>query len=134
MLSEVNGMPRHSSDSFKDILALASPPLRPVCESLRSLVASQHAGFVEVVWPKLKIASFGVGPRKLTQHYAYIAIFSSHINLGFYHGASLADPVGLLEGTGRKLRHVKIRDLPSVQSEALAGLLRQAIAERMPYG
>jgi len=118
---------------FRDILDIASPALRPVCESLRRLVASQHADFVELVWPNHKIASFGVGPKKMTQHYAYIAVQSSHINLGFYHGASLADPTGLLEGTGKELRHVKIRDVANVGNAAVANLLRQAIAERRPY-
>ena len=124
---------KQTHGTFKDILDITSPALRPVCESLRSLVASQHAGFVEVVWPNHKIASFGVGPKKMTQHYAYIAVQSSHINLGFYHGASLADPTGLLEGAGKELRHVKIRDLPSAKSTAVASLLHQAIAERGPY-
>ena len=119
--------------TFQDILSMASPALRPVCESLRRSVASHHAALVEVVWPKLKIASFGVGPKKRTQHYAYIAVHSSHINLGFYHGSSLADPTGLLEGTGKELRHIKIRDLKSAGSPAVASLLRQAIAERRPF-
>ena len=119
--------------TFQEILDAASPALRPVCITLRSLVAAEHAGFVEVVWPNHKIASFGVGPKKMTQHYAYIAVQSSHINLGFYHGASLADPSGLLEGTGKKLRHIKIRDQASAKIGAIAKLLHQAIAERMAY-
>src|SRR6185312_15678878 len=98
---------KQTHGTFQDVLKAASPALRPVCESLQNLVISLHAGRVEVVWPKLKIASFGVGPKKMTQHYAYIAVQSSHINLGFYHGASLADPTGLLEGTGKELRHIK---------------------------
>jgi hypothetical protein len=125
---------KHSRGTFKDIVQIAGPVLRPVCESLRTLIASQHAGCVEIVWPNLKIASFGVWPRKMTQHYAYIAVQSSNINLGFYHGASLADPTGLLEGTGKQLRHVKIRDLSSARSAAVARLLRQAIAERSGLG
>jgi hypothetical protein len=124
---------KQTHGTFKDILGIASPALRPVCESLRKLVASEHAGFVEVVWPNLKIASFGVGPKKMTQHYAYIAVQSSHINLGFYHGSSLADPDGLLEGTGKELRHIKIHNLSGAKSTAIATLLRQAIAERKPY-
>lgn len=118
---------------FSDILELANPALRPICAALRSLVASQHTDFVELVWPRQKIASFGVGPKKMTQHYAYIGVQGSHVNLGFYHGASLADPTGLLEGTGRQMRHIKIRDVADVNSAAVANLLRQAIAERKPY-
>jgi hypothetical protein len=123
----------HTHGAFQDILDMASPALRPVCEALRGMVAAQHPGFVEVVWPKLRIASFGVGPKKMTQHYAYIAVQPSHINLGFYHGASLADPTGILEGTGKALRHVRMHDLPGARSRAVVSLLRQAIAERGPY-
>lgn len=119
--------------TFKDILAVASPVLRPVCKSLRNMIALQHGGFVETVWPKLKIASFGVGPKKKTQHYAYIAVQPSHINLGFYHGTSLADPGSVLEGTGKELRHIKIRDVRTAKSDMVAGLLRQAVAERRSY-
>lgn len=116
--------------TFQSIVDMASPELRPVCASLRNLIASQHAAFVEIVWPNHKIASFGFGPKKMSQHYAYIAVQTSHINLGFYHGVTLDDPTGLLEGTGKKLRHVKVCDLPLAKSAAVASLLRQAIAER----
>ena len=116
--------------TFEDILAVARPELRPVCQALRSQIASLHGGFVEVVWPRQKIASFGVGPRKMTDHYACIAVQASHVNLGFYRGASLPDPAGLLEGTGKNLRHVKLRDVPAARSAAVTELLRQAIADR----
>lgn len=119
--------------TFKDVLAFASPALRPVCEALRSLVNSLHPEFVEIVWPKQRIASFGVGPKKMSQHYAYISVQATHINLGFYHGASLPDPVGLLEGTGKELRHIKIRDSSGAKDVAVANLIRKAIAERKPY-
>jgi hypothetical protein len=115
---------------FEDILVDAKPEFRPVCESLRQLIASLHEGFVEIVWPKHRIASFGVGPKKMTEHYAYIGVQGSHVNLGFHHGASLADPEGLLEGTGKELRHVKLRDVAAAQSGAVTVLLREAIRER----
>jgi hypothetical protein len=120
--------------TFDDILALASPELRPVCEALRRRIASSHKGFVEVVWPKQRIASFGVGPKKMTQHYAYIAVHGAHVNLGFYYGASLVDPQGILEGNGKTLRHIKLGDVASARSSAVANLLRQAIADRERRG
>ena len=64
-------------------------------------------------------------------HYAYIAVQRSYVNLGFYHGTSPADPTGLLEGTGKKLRHVKLNDVASARNAAVTALLSQAIAERM---
>jgi hypothetical protein len=65
--------------TFEDILVNAQPELRRVCESLRDLVASLHEGFVEVVWPKHRIASYGVGPKKMTEHYAYVGVQGSHV-------------------------------------------------------
>lgn len=116
--------------SFEDILAVATPELRPLCKSLRKLIASLHPGFIETVWPKHKIASFGFGPKKMTEHYVYIAVQNSHVNLGFYRGASLPDPRCLLEGAGKKLRHVKLCSVSAANDVAITALLRQAIKER----
>jgi hypothetical protein len=69
----------------------------------------------------------------MSQHYAYIGVQKSHLNLGFYHGASLKDPDGLLEGTGKKLRHVKISEMEEAKSPAVESLLIQAIADRKRY-
>jgi hypothetical protein len=41
--------------------------------------------------------------------FAYVNVFTSHVNVGFFQGAVLPDPAGLLQGTGRFMRHVKIR-------------------------
>jgi uncharacterized protein DUF1801 len=115
---------------FADILAIASPALRSVCQQLRETIGQLHRQYVELVWPRQRIASFGVGAKKMTEHYAYIHVHGAHVNLGFYHGASLPDPDGLLEGTGKRLRHVKLKDLASARSGAVRNLLRAAIAER----
>ena len=113
-----------------DVLALARPQERPIFEALHALITHLDRAAVERVWPRQKIASYGVGPKKMSQHYAYIAVQPSHINLGFYRGTSLPDPQGLLEGTGQQLRHVKLRNLAATHKPALAALLRAAIDER----
>ncbi len=115
---------------FADVLCTAGPKLRPLCTALRRLIASLDGDFVEVVWPKQRIASYGIGPKKMTEHYAYIGLQNSYVNLGFYHGASLRDPTGLLEGTGKSLRHVKIRSASDVKNAAVAVLIREAIKDR----
>ena len=101
-----------------------------MCKALRSLIASSHPRFVEVVWPKQKIASFGVGPKKMTEHYAYIGVqpFARESRLLSRHVAS--DPEGLLEGTGRELRHLKLRNVSEVKSPSVVALVREAISER----
>ena len=115
--------------SFNDLLVFAATNTKAICRELRKRIAALDPEFVEVVWPKMKIASYGVGPRKMTQHYAFIAVQDGYVNLGFYRGAWLPDPSELLEGTGKALRHVKIRDLASARHPVVASLLRAAIAD-----
>jgi hypothetical protein len=116
--------------AFSRMFAPKGPGLGPVCHVLRRLIQRLDRDCVEVDWPRMGIASFGVGPRKMTEHYAYLSAHAAHVNLGFYHGASLRDPEGLLEGTGRRLRHVKIRGMADARRPAVRRLLARAIAER----
>jgi hypothetical protein len=54
--------------------------------------------------------------------------FTAHVNVGFFLGAQLADPAGLLEGTGKSMRHVKLRPGDDIDREALAALIQAAYA------
>lgn len=58
--------------------------------------------------------------------FAYVNAFSAHVNVGFFHGASLADPAGLLIGTGKRMRHAKIAWAQPVNEEALIALIAAA--------
>jgi Domain of unknown function (DU1801) len=120
---------RDLSESFERLFT-RSPGLKPIGGALRSLLEQEHEGSLQAVWLPLGIASFGVGPRKLTEHYAYIGVQKEHVNVGFYHGVALVDSSGLMEGTGKSLRHVKVRTLAEVGRPALLRLIRAARRER----
>lgn len=55
--------------------------------------------------------------------FAYVNAFKSHVNVGFFRGAEIADPTGLLQGTGRFMRHVKLRPGSMVDAPALERLI-----------
>lgn len=55
--------------------------------------------------------------------FAYVNAFTAHVNVGFFRGAEIADPRGLLEGTGRFMRHVKLRPDGQVDAKALRKLI-----------
>jgi hypothetical protein len=57
---------------------------------------------------------------------AYANGFKAHVNVGFFRGAELADPGGLLEGTGKFMRHVKLRPGQRVDDAALRRLIHAA--------
>jgi hypothetical protein len=61
--------------------------------------------------------------------FAYVNTFKSHVNVGFYHGAALADPAGLLEGSGKRMRHVKLAPGREIDAGALGDLVDAAYAD-----
>lgn len=116
--------------TFEEAIAGASEPVQEIAKALRDTIAGIDPDAVEVPWPNQGIIGYGVGPKKMTEHYCYIAVQKGYANLGFYYGADLNDPQGLLEGTGKKLRHVKVGSLEEVDRPELRILVRQALEER----
>ncbi|MEM7233550.1 MAG: DUF1801 domain-containing protein [Planctomycetota bacterium] len=61
--------------------------------------------------------------------FAYVDAFTAHVNVGFYRGAELDDPTGLLEGTGKYMRHVKLRPDHVPEQQALENLIETAYSD-----
>jgi len=61
--------------------------------------------------------------------FAYVNAFRAHVNVGFFRGAEIADPEGLLEGTGRFMRHVKLSPERGVDAAALMNLIETAYTD-----
>lgn len=61
--------------------------------------------------------------------FGYVNAFKAHVNVGFFRGAEIADPVGLLEGTGKFMRHVKLRPDTELDTSALVKLVETAYAD-----
>jgi hypothetical protein len=58
--------------------------------------------------------------------FGYVNSFKDHVNVGFFHGAMLEDPVGLLEGSGKRMRHVKLKPGREINAAALGDLIDSA--------
>jgi hypothetical protein len=58
--------------------------------------------------------------------FCYVNAFIAHVNVGFFQGASLADPAGLLEGSGKRMRHVKLCWAEPMNEAALGALIDAA--------
>ena len=61
--------------------------------------------------------------------FGYVNAFTSHVSVGFFQGTELADPDTLLEGTGKYMRHVKLRPGIEVDTVALTRLIHEAYAD-----
>ena len=69
--------------------------------------------------------------------FGYVNVFTSHVNVGFFHGAALRDPARLLQGNGKFMRHVKLRPGMATNTGALNNLIEAAywdIKSRVEHG
>jgi hypothetical protein len=116
--------------TFEELLTNAAPEPAAIARALRARVYALHPAAVEVVRLGDNAASYGVGPKKMSEACCYIMPHKRWVNLGFYNGAALPDPDHRLEGTGKRLRHVKVRSVAEADQPAIAALLAAAWAER----
>jgi hypothetical protein len=77
----------------------------------------------ELVHDGCPVACLGDAP------FAYVNVFTEHVNVGFFHGASLPDPARLLQGTGKFMRHVKLKPGTPTNAAALNALIEAAYSD-----
>jgi hypothetical protein len=61
--------------------------------------------------------------------FGYVNVFTSHVNVGFFQGAALPDPARLLQGTGKFMRHVKLKPGTAANAAALRKLIEEAYSD-----
>jgi hypothetical protein len=77
----------------------------------------------ELIHDGCPVACLGDAP------FAYVNVFTSHVNVGFFHGAALPDPAHLLQGTGKFMRHVKLKPGTATNSAALRIIIDMAYSD-----
>jgi len=77
----------------------------------------------EVMHDGCPVACLGDAP------FGYVNVFTSHVNVGFFHGAALPDPAHLLQGAGKFMRHVKLRPEMPAHHAALMRLIEAAYTD-----
>ena len=77
----------------------------------------------EVMHDGCPVACLGDAP------FGYVNVFTAHVNVGFFHGASLPDPALLLQGAGKFMRHVKLRPGTPADAAALSRLIETAYSD-----
>jgi hypothetical protein len=109
------------------------PAIAALVMAARRMVLEEAPGAVELVYDAYSAVSAGYSfTGRPSDSFVYIAAYPKGVNVGFWAGTSLPDPDGLLEGTGKLCRHVKIRAASDLERPELRELIRAAveIAER----
>lgn len=111
------------TESVRTWLDKLSAEKKPAVEALRSLIASVASEAHEIIYHD----ALGYGPTDSGfDRILYVTVFEAHLNLGFFYGSFLTDPDRLLVGSGKRMRHIKIRSLQDCKNPAIPSLLAQA--------
>lgn len=97
-----------------------SAELGPIAREWFAAMREQGDDVRELIHDGWPVACVGDAP------FGYVNAFTHHVNVGFFHGASLPDPAGLLEGSGKYMRHVKLRPEVALDTGALGRLIDDA--------
>jgi len=115
------------SDEIDRFLEAYPPDIRDLTHQVRALIASVTPNADEYLKLGWKVIWYGFGP-KMPDQFAVVMPTRNHVGLGFAYGRDLPDPKGKLEGTGKRMRHVKLRTAADAEDPAIAALLRAQVA------
>jgi len=116
--------------TFDEAIYGTTSQVEAIARQLEEIIIEIYPDVVEVPWPSQKIIGYDVGPKKMSEHFCYNAAQREYVNLGFDYGAALPDPERLLAGTGKNLRHIKVRDVGMVAQPALRQMVQSSVEER----
>jgi len=118
------------SIELEDFLETYTPEVRNLALQLRDLVFEIDHEVIEQIDIPAHLLAYGYA-KTYTHLMCVIILYKDYVNLGFPRGVDLPDPEGVLEGTGKRARHVKIRNVEQIESPEIAALF-QASADETP--
>src|SRR5689334_1225717 len=97
--------------------------VRAILAEIRRMVCDSLPDATEILYHR----ALGYGPTASGfDRILYVAPQNGYVNLGFFFGTGVSDPLCLLEGSGKRMRHVKIRSVLAAQNAALNLLVQEA--------
>ncbi|HEX6543993.1 MAG TPA: DUF1801 domain-containing protein [Ktedonobacterales bacterium] len=110
-------------EAIDELFPTTSEPVRDILAQVRGMVRDSLPDATEIFYH----GSLGYGPTASGfDRILYVAPQNGYVNLGFFYGTEIPDPQGLLEGSGRRMRHTKIKSVLAAQNPALIPLVREA--------
>lgn len=117
-------------DDIEVFLAAYPAEVVAIARALRAMVQAEAKGAYEVLYARHSHWTYGATPQYGARE-IYICPLARYVRLGFFHGAGLPDPAGLLDGEGKRLRHVKVRTLEQAERPEARALVVAAWADVM---
>lgn len=104
------------------------PGVQLLALGLRKVVHEEMAPCHEYIFEMRSkvVLLYGPTERVIADGMCSIGVFARHVTLGFPRGVDLEDPAGLLQGTGKAMRHIRLKTLPDLDRPEIRRYLRQA--------
>jgi Domain of unknown function (DU1801) len=118
-----------SLGTIDEVFAKASATTLPIITAAHKYLIELNPDAVIVPRRGEKSVAYGIGVKKMSEAYCYLIPFKDYVNFGFFHGTDI-DVDGILEGTGAKMRHIKIHTLEDLDNPELKELVLRAIKDR----
>lgn len=112
---------------FERILSDKPVPMQFLYKDIRRSVLQACPTCNELLYHTHALSSVYSLSDKLKYAFCHIPVYGNHINLGFNFGADLDDPHGILSGSGKKIRHVSIRESSDLSHPAIVRLIKDAV-------
>ena len=100
--------------------------VREIADELRRLVMETVPNTTETAYPGWRLIGYRQMDRPRGRYFCFVAPMLDHVRLGFEYGTSLTDDQHLLEGSGKQVRYVTVRDLESIDRERLIAFIAEA--------
>jgi hypothetical protein len=110
-----------------EVMSDRSDEVADTALAARKSVLKAAAGCSEFVGETYAVLNLFSFTGKHGQAFIHIATYANHVNLGFNHGAILEDPKGLLVGTGKMIRHVRLNSKSALRSQPIQDLIKNAV-------
>ena len=103
------------------------PEIQALALKVRALVLEEMAPCYENIYDAYSAVAIGYGySDRLRDGVFHVAVYTKHVNLGFNDGAALDDPLGILEGAGKQIRHIPIRTADDLARPEIRAYIRRA--------
>ncbi len=123
-------MPRPPDRRLLAHLAPYDPRVVSLALSLREIVLEEAPEAVESIVNGYAVAiGFSFTGKPLKDGFCHVVAYRTHVNLGFNRGSQLPDPDGVLEGAGKSIRHIRIRNYDDLERPVVRRFLRGAITQ-----
>ena len=125
-----------TAQQIRVALGRYDPAIAKLVNAARRAVKTRYPGAVDLVYDNYNALVFGFGPSEhASEAVISLAAYPRWVNLFFLHGARLPDPGGLLQGSGKQVRSVRLGSAAELERGAVAVLVRVAVARMdVPFG